>query len=67
MLIFSDLATNAIEHAGTSLVVVLADGRVRVRLRVRDYSVDPPLLRSVEDDPRRDWGLRMIPKVASWG
>jgi anti-sigma regulatory factor (Ser/Thr protein kinase) len=30
VLVVSELATNAIEHARTSLVVVLDDGRVRV-------------------------------------
>jgi anti-sigma regulatory factor (Ser/Thr protein kinase) len=67
VLVVSELASNAIEHARTSLVVSLDDGRVRVRVRVRDYSHDRPVLRSVEEDPRRGWGLRMIAQVASWG
>ena len=67
VLVVSELTTNAIEHARTSLVVSLDDGRVRVRIRVRDYSHDHPVLRSAEEDPRRGWGLRMIAQVASWG
>lgn len=67
VLVVSELATNAIEHARTSLVVALDGDRVRVRVRVRDYSHDPPVLRPVEDDPRRGWGLRMVAEVASWG
>lgn len=67
VLVVSELATNAIEHARTSLVVNLDDGRVRVRVRVRDHSHERPVLRSVEEDPERGWGLRMIARVASWG
>jgi hypothetical protein len=49
--------------------MLLTLGRVgdRVQVRVRDYSPDPPVLRSTEDDPSRGWGLRMIDKAASWG
>ena len=34
---------------------------------MRDYSPDPPVLRSLEDDLSRGWGLRMIDKAASSG
>ena len=67
VLVASELVTNAIEHARTPLVVALGRGGDGVQVRVRDYSTDPPILRSTEDDPRRGWGLRMISKLACLG
>ncbi len=67
VLVVSELATNAVEHARTPLTVALDRDADGVRVRVRDHSPDPPVVRSTEDDPRRGWGLRMITEVASWG
>ncbi len=67
VLIVSELVANAIEHARTPLVVALGRDGDRMHIRVRDYSPDPPVMRSAEDDPRRGWGLRMITMLATWG
>ncbi len=67
VLVVSELAANAIEHARTPLVVALGRDEEGVQVRVRDYSSDPPVLRSIDDDPRRGWGLRMIAGLAAWG
>ncbi len=65
--VVSELVTNAVEHAGTPLTVALGHDGDRVRVRVRDRSPDPPVLRPAEDDPRRGWGLRMVAQLACWG
>jgi anti-sigma regulatory factor (Ser/Thr protein kinase) len=67
VLIVSELVANAIEHAHTPLVVALGREEDRMHIRVRDYSLDPPVMRLVEDDPRRGWGLRLIAMLATWG
>lgn len=67
VLVVSELAANAVEHARTPLVVALGRDEEGVQVRVRDHSSDPPVLRSTEDDPRRGWGLRMIAGLAAWG
>ncbi len=67
VLIVSELVANAIEHARTPLVVALRREGDRMHIRVRDYSLDPPVVRSAEDDPRRGWGLRLIAMLATWG
>ena len=65
--VVSELVTNAVEHARTPLTVALGHDGDRVRVRVRDRSPVPPVLRTAEDDPRRGWGLRMIAELGSWG
>jgi anti-sigma regulatory factor (Ser/Thr protein kinase) len=67
VLVVSELAANAIEHARTPLVVALSHDSAQTHVRVQDYSAEPPVLRSIEDDPRRGWGLRVVDDVASWG
>jgi anti-sigma regulatory factor (Ser/Thr protein kinase) len=65
--IANELVSNAIEHARTSVLVVLdldADG---VSIRVRDQSRRPPVLRPFTGDPTRGWGLRLVDALASWG
>jgi anti-sigma regulatory factor (Ser/Thr protein kinase) len=65
--IANELVSNAIEHAGTSVLVVLGVGADGVSIWVRDQSRRLPVLRSAEGDPTRGWGLRMVDVLASWG
>ena len=67
VMIANELVSNAIEHARTSVLVVLdldADG---VSVRVRDQSPRAPVLHPVTADPTRGWGLRLVDALASWG
>ncbi len=65
--IANELVSNAIEHAGTSVLVVLGVGADGVSIWVRDQSRRLPVLRSAEGDPTRGWGLCMVDVLASWG
>jgi len=67
VLVVSELASNAMEHARTPLTVALGCDGDRVQVWVRDHSPEPPVLRTTEDDGRRGWGLRMITELATWG
>lgn len=67
VLVVSELAGNAVEHARTPLTVALGCDGARVQVWVRDHSPEPPVLRSTEDDARRGWGLRTIAELATWG
>jgi anti-sigma regulatory factor (Ser/Thr protein kinase) len=70
-LVMSELVANAVEHAGTDLLVSVARRRAGLYLAVRDGSVALPRLlepcRGARPD-RRGQGLRLVDEVAtSWG
>jgi anti-sigma regulatory factor (Ser/Thr protein kinase) len=64
VLVASELATNAIRHAGTPYRVAVKTNDV-IRIEVSDESPQPPALASAPD---RAWGLRIVDKLsAAWG
>jgi anti-sigma regulatory factor (Ser/Thr protein kinase) len=69
-LVMSELVTNAVLHARTEVVVETAIRGSYLHVRVRDGSVEPPVLSDEPSDPPRDHG-RGLPIVAvhsaAWG
>jgi anti-sigma regulatory factor (Ser/Thr protein kinase) len=66
-LLVSELATNAVQHAGTSFTVTVKVGR-RVRVEVVDHSPAPPLPRHVPVEADHGRGLSIVAALASrWG
>jgi anti-sigma regulatory factor (Ser/Thr protein kinase) len=64
----SELATNAILHAGTAFkVIVLQDG-ARIRVSVHDMSPAPPVMKSFGQDQPTGRGLVIVDSMADrWG
>lgn len=68
VLIANELASNAVDHAGTPfrLVLALLDGRIRIE--ITDGSRDLPVLRPHDPLAERGRGLQMVDHLASsWG
>ncbi len=63
----NELVSNAIEHAHTSVLVVLGVDADGVSIWVRDQSRGLPVLRPATQRSTRGWGLRMVDALASWG
>lgn len=68
LLVATELVTNAVEHAGTRLdVLVTYDGAV-LQIAVEDGRAAPPRLRQVDHGAPRGRGLRIVDAIAtSWG
>jgi anti-sigma regulatory factor (Ser/Thr protein kinase) len=67
-LVVTELATNAIVHAGSSFSVELQPNRRGVRLAVGDSSVIRPILREGDPLAPSGRGLRLIDALADdWG
>ncbi|WP_411092762.1 ATP-binding protein [Streptomyces sp. 049-1] len=75
MLIVSELLTNALQHSGTTeirLVITVADGALRVRVRVRDGMPAPATPRRPGPAAESGRGLLLVDAVAkenggAWG
>jgi anti-sigma regulatory factor (Ser/Thr protein kinase) len=69
VLLVSELVTNAVRHAGSTLTVAVAIGRAAVRVEVRDRSPRLPALReSTGGDDEWGRGLVLVDALASrWG
>ena len=67
-ILVSELATNAILHAGTVFkVIVLQDGE-RIRVSVHDLSPAPPVMKSFGQDQPTGRGLVIVDSMADkWG
>jgi hypothetical protein len=65
----SELATNAVRHAGTSFDVVVTRARRYVHVAVRDYNPQPAKLRGPDGEAQPGGrGLLVVEAVsASWG
>lgn len=64
----SELATNAVLHAGTVFRVVLTLRKRRLRCEVIDGSARPPRLRHYTAEAATGRGLRLVDKLSSaWG
>lgn len=68
LLLVSELATNAMEHAGTAFEVTVVTGAESVRIEVSDGSNMPPLVGHRPIDSERGRGLRIVEALAAgWG
>lgn len=68
LLLVSELATNALEHAGTAFEVTIVVGAGAVRIEVADGSYQPPAVerRALDDEGGR--GMRIVEGLAAgWG
>ena len=66
-LLVSELVTNAVRHAGTTLTLKITSGRDKVRIEVRDHSERMPEMR-VPRSGASGRGLLLVDRIAqSWG
>jgi anti-sigma regulatory factor (Ser/Thr protein kinase) len=64
----SELATNAVLHAGTTFSVSLTLDDDRLRLEVRDGSTARPVVRNYGEDATTGRGLRLVVQLSEqWG
>lgn len=64
----SELATNAVLHAGTTFSVALTLDEDRLRLEVKDGSPARPVMRHYGDDATTGRGLRLVVQLSEqWG
>jgi anti-sigma regulatory factor (Ser/Thr protein kinase) len=68
VLLVSELATNAVCHAGSDFTVRLHIHPSSVTVDVEDQSPIPPRVRDVDHDTTSGRGLRLVEELASdWG
>ena len=64
----SELATNAVLHAGTKFAVALTLDADRLRLEVKDGSSARPVVRHYDDESTTGRGLRLVVQLSEqWG
>lgn len=64
----SELATNAVLHAGTTFAVALTLDDERLRLEVTDGSTTQPVVRHYDDHATTGRGLRLVVQLSEqWG
>jgi anti-sigma regulatory factor (Ser/Thr protein kinase) len=67
-LITSELVTNAVLHAGTPLEVTVSHCDSRLRIAVRDHSLQPPALTRVESVATTGRGMQLVAALCQdWG
>lgn len=67
-LVVSELATNAVVHAGTPFSVSVRCDGAAIRVSVHDRSLTQPILREAGPSARSGRGLRLVASVArDWG
>jgi anti-sigma regulatory factor (Ser/Thr protein kinase) len=68
VLVMSELATNAVQHAGTPYAVMLSSADGSVRLEVRDGSSSGPTLVDASPSDLRGRGLLIVDALSrDWG
>lgn len=68
MLLTSELAANAVEHAGTPFAVTVVTGPDILRVEVSDESCQAPTMLRPPDGAERGRGLQIVGRVAArWG
>jgi anti-sigma regulatory factor (Ser/Thr protein kinase)/anti-anti-sigma regulatory factor len=68
LIVMNELATNAVDHAGTQMRVHLAYDGTLMRCWVRDFAHDPPRLQPHDAYAARGRGLQMVEALAArWG
>ena len=68
VLVVSELATNAVEHASGGYEVDLDTSEADVGVRVHDASREPPVVRDVRPHEASGRGLRIVAALStSWG
>jgi anti-sigma regulatory factor (Ser/Thr protein kinase) len=67
-LVVSELATNAVIHAGTPFSVSISCNGSAIRISVHDWNPTPPMMRNARPLDRSGRGLRLVDAVArDWG
>jgi anti-sigma regulatory factor (Ser/Thr protein kinase) len=67
-LLVTELVTNAVRHAGTTLELVLTFDGACLRIAVTDGDPRPPVARSHQDLTAGGWGLTLIDALSTeWG
>jgi len=68
LLLVTELISNGVRHAKTTLTLVLAFDGVRLYVGVSDHDHRSPVLVEGSDRSHHGWGLRLISALASdWG
>lgn len=64
----SELATNAVAHAGSTFTVIVRHGGPVLRVEVADAPPDQPVVGPASDDQPDGRGLLIVDRLAtSWG
>lgn len=67
-LLVSELVTNAVQHGGGEVVLVVARRGDGLRVEVHDASPVMPVLAERSSLMERGWGLRLVAELATtWG
>jgi anti-sigma regulatory factor (Ser/Thr protein kinase) len=67
-LVVSELATNAVIHAGTPFSVTVALNGSTIRISVRDWNQTAPIVRDAPPEARSGRGLRLVDAIThDWG
>ncbi len=67
-LLVSELVTNGVRHAGTTLELVLSFDKACLRIAVTDSDPRPPVARDRQELTVGGWGLTLIDALsAGWG
>jgi hypothetical protein len=68
LLLVTELISNGVRHAKTTLTLVLAFDGSRLYVGVSDHNEQAPLLAESSGTSHHGWGLRLITALASdWG
>jgi anti-sigma regulatory factor (Ser/Thr protein kinase) len=59
-LVISELVTNALQHASTTMEVILGTDQSRLRIGVRDWNPAPPSTRATDLESVNGRGLRLV-------
>jgi anti-sigma regulatory factor (Ser/Thr protein kinase) len=68
VLLISELVTNAIVHAGTSVALTVQCAEDAIRVEIDDHSTELPVPRRVAPDPISGHGLKLVDVMSGrWG
>jgi histidine kinase-like protein len=68
LLLVTELVSNGVRHANTTLTLTLSYDGTRIRIGVSDEDTSPPTLATASVKTHHGWGLRLIGGLSSnWG
>jgi anti-sigma regulatory factor (Ser/Thr protein kinase) len=68
VLLVSELATNAVRHAGSGFTLTITEQRSEVKVEVEDLGPGEPIVRSPQPADPNGRGMRIVERLAdSWG